>query len=244
MMRRCMPFVAVWFLLCTPVSAQKFQGTLELVPPGCGKQLKCIVKNEFGFIDSKGMGWQARAGLETDGASIPPWAQPFVGGQFEQEFIRAAVIHDHYCDRHVRTWRSTHRVFHEALLASGVSDAKATLMYFAVYLGGPKWVELIRGKPCQTGKSCIQQVSNQQWPASTISKTGEKANATYVFRSAQYNDPQFGQHILDAQRFIESQNGKVKLADLEARARNIKVGDFFYANTDEIILRPSVGVDR
>jgi hypothetical protein len=114
----------------------KFTGRLELIPAGCERQLKCTLKSDFGYIDSEGIGWEAKAGLETDGASIPRWAQPFVGGQFDSEFIEAAIIHDHYCKRHVRPWRKTHWVFYDALLASKtVRKEKALLMYFAVYLG-------------------------------------------------------------------------------------------------------------
>jgi hypothetical protein len=189
-MRIIIPLLVASVSITGGAFAQSFKGKLELVPPGCEKALKCIVKNEFGFIDSDGMGWQARAGLETDGASIPEWAQPFVGGQFDEAFIKAAVIHDHYCDRHVRTWRKTHYVFYEALLASGVSEAKAALMYFGVYLGGPKWLELIKGKPCKTGRGCIQKVDNQQWPPGTVEKTGE-SKTPYIVRPNQYADPLF-----------------------------------------------------
>jgi hypothetical protein len=224
-------------------AAQRFEGTLELIPPGCEKQLKCTVKNEFGFVDQNGVGWQARAGLETDGASIPGWAQPIIGGQFERDYIRAAVIHDHYCDRHVRPWRQTHRVFHEALLASGVSNGKAMLMYFAVYLGGPKWVKLIEGKACQTGEICIQQVPNQQWPRGTSRRKIE--NNDILRRPAQYDDPSFGKHLESAKELIDARGQAAKIEDLEKLAESIKVGDFFYRTTEEkIVLVPSQLKDR
>jgi len=57
---------------------------------------------DFGYIDPTGVGWQTNKGAETDGASIPPLLQPFVGSPWEDGYIRAAVIHDWYCDRHVR----------------------------------------------------------------------------------------------------------------------------------------------
>jgi hypothetical protein len=91
-------------------------------------------------------------------ATIPSWARPFVGGPFDPSYIKAAVIHDHYCDRHVRPWRSTHRAFYDALIALGLDTAKAKVMYYAVYLGGPKWVKLIPGKPCGSGIACINNV--------------------------------------------------------------------------------------
>ena len=80
-------------------------------------------------------GWQASAGLITDGASIPRWAQPFVGGAWDKQFIRAAVIHDWYCIRTVRARRATHRMFYDALIESNVSRANALTMYYAVLVG-------------------------------------------------------------------------------------------------------------
>ena len=44
--------------------AGQFKGNLELIPPGCEKQLECTVKNEFGYVDSDGTGWQAMAGVK------------------------------------------------------------------------------------------------------------------------------------------------------------------------------------
>jgi hypothetical protein len=139
-------------------SKPKFVGTLTLLPAGCEATGKCTLGADFGFVDSAGTGWQAAKGNTTDGASIPGWAQPLVGLPFDKAFIRAAVIHDHYCDRHVRTWRETHRVFHEALLASGVDAVKAKIMYSAVYLGGPRWRDTIKGYYCPVGKVCVAEV--------------------------------------------------------------------------------------
>ncbi|WP_051904051.1 DUF1353 domain-containing protein [Neorhizobium vignae] len=113
-------------------SLAAFVGELKLVPVGCEAEGFCTVEKEFGYVDLWGLGWMARAGLLTDGASIPPWDRPFVGQPFEAAFIKAAIIHDHYCDRHVHPWRQTHRVFFDALLESGVREAKqasCTLRY-------------------------------------------------------------------------------------------------------------------
>src|SRR5690606_25020755 len=137
--------MAAWLVLTSGPASAGFEGTLTLLPSGCEASGQCTPGTDFGFVDSAGYGWQAAKGLLTDGASIPPWAQPLVGGAFDESFIKAAIIHDHYCVRHVRPWRNTHKVFHEALLASGVAPGKAGIMYFAVLVGGPKWVKLVQG---------------------------------------------------------------------------------------------------
>src|SRR4051812_41582107 len=108
---------------CTSAFAQ-FEGELELLPPGCEASGKCILKNALKFTDRSGVAWEGRAGLTPDGASIPSIFQPFVGKPFDPIFIKAAVIHDHYCGRHVRPWRQTHRVFYDGLIEQGVATAK------------------------------------------------------------------------------------------------------------------------
>src|SRR5687767_4148559 len=83
-----------------------FEGNFELGPAGCEQTGKCILTYDFRFTDPKGLVWQAAASNKTDGASIPAWAQPIIGSPFDKSYIKAAVIHDHYCDRHVRPWRA------------------------------------------------------------------------------------------------------------------------------------------
>ncbi len=174
-------FAAALFLsFAAPVSAGQFAGKVVFTEAGCEKKGECDLKDEFGFVDSAGTGWQASADNKTDGASIPKKLQPHFGYSFDEDLVRAAIIHDHYCDRHVRTWGDTHWVFYDALLASGVERRRAQKMYAGVLLGGPKWIWLIRGMECPTGKNCIQQVPTASLPgggttnpdhASDLSKT-------------------------------------------------------------------------
>ena len=101
----------------------------------------------------------------TDGASIPEWAQPIIGKPYDESYLKAAIIHDHYCyeENHVRTWRQTHRMFYDALIDLGVDQIKAKIMYAAVYIGGPKWVTIVPGQNC--GINCVNNVypSGQRW---------------------------------------------------------------------------------
>ena len=101
--------VIAWTLISSSAAAQ-FIGNLELNPPGCQATGQCTLGSDLRYTDPNGLTWQAAAGNRTDGASIPFWAQPIVGAPFDESYIKAAVIHDHYCDRHVRSWRATHRV--------------------------------------------------------------------------------------------------------------------------------------
>lgn len=93
---------------------------------------------DFAFVDSAGVYWQASKGDVVNGASIPRlfwvWGSPFVG-----LYRRASVIHDVYCKKRLKTSEQTHKVFYEMCLADGVGKIKAKLMYQAVKLGGGKW---------------------------------------------------------------------------------------------------------
>lgn len=210
-----------------------FVGNLKLAPPGCEAQGVCTVEEEFGYIDPSGLGWMAKAGLLTDGASIPPWAQPWVGQPFKPAFIKAAVIHDHYCDRHVRPWRQTHRVFYDALLESGVSKGKAGVMYFAILVGGPKWVKLIKGKPCPFGYACINSVQiGSSLPGAGIS-LGEE-DGVLLTRPADFASARFANLMVQHLPKLEQKGDALDGQEVELQAAKAMAGDLFFSNGEEV----------
>ncbi|WP_371037280.1 MULTISPECIES: DUF1353 domain-containing protein [unclassified Rhodosalinus] len=101
------------------------------------------------FVDSGGKRWVAPRGTLTDGASIPRVFVPIVGQPRSPEFVNAAAIHDAYCgignenlpQWRKDEWRSVHRMFYDALRASGTDEIRAKVMFAAVYLAGPRWGE-------------------------------------------------------------------------------------------------------
>ncbi len=111
--------------------------------------LKELVDEKLVFVDSMGVEWIAPRGTLTDGASVPRLALWLSDGRFESEFLKAAIIHDAYCQLEnekrtpdqfkKRPWQAVHRMFYEACLAGGTSSLKARIMFAAVWLGGPRW---------------------------------------------------------------------------------------------------------
>lgn len=203
----------------------QFDGILILIPEGCESKGQCTLKERLRFTDSSKIVWEASAGLQTDGASIPAIFQTIVGKPFTQSFIKAAVVHDHYCDRHVRPWRQTHKVFYEALIDQGVSKMKAKVMYFAVYLGGPKWVKLMPGKVC--GNNCINTF-----------KTPNGSSGVYA-RKADFSAPDIAAAMKDVTKILETDPDALSLDQLEKKAADLRPSDFFYkhgsdVNADEI----------
>jgi hypothetical protein len=111
--------------------------------------LKELVDERLVFVDSAGVEWVAPRGTRTDGASVPRLALPVTDGRFDKAFLKAAVIHDAYCQSdneavcpdqyRSRKWRAVHRMFYEASIAGGASEEIALVMFAAVWLGGPRW---------------------------------------------------------------------------------------------------------
>jgi len=170
-----------------------FIGQLVYGPGDCPRADQVVLLQDFGFRDRNGVEWQAAAGNCTDGASIPGWAQGIVGGPFEADVIRAAVIHDHYCDRRVRSWPETHRVFYDALRVHGMPRGKAMTMYFAVLAGGPKWIRLIEARPCTLaglGAACIMQVPATPLGDDVSAIVGD-GPVRMALRAARYDTPEF-----------------------------------------------------
>ena len=97
------------------------------------------VLSEFSFVDAEKKVWTSPNGAIVNGASIPRPLWAIVGSPWTGRYRQASVIHDHYCDARTETWQSVHRVFYNAMMASGVNEIQAKIMYAAVYRYGPRW---------------------------------------------------------------------------------------------------------
>lgn len=97
------------------------------------------LKRPFGYVQENGRSWPVPSEVVVNGASIPRVFWSLIGGPFEGLYRQASIVHDYYCDIQTRSWQDTHRVFHEAMLCSGVAAAKAKVMYYAVYRFGIRW---------------------------------------------------------------------------------------------------------
>ncbi len=108
---------------------------LELLPDG---RLMRLLE-ALTYTGADGVMWPVPAGIEVDGASIPRPLWSLIGGPFEGPYRDASIVHDHYCVVRTRSWRDTHRMFHDAMRCSQVSATRAKIMYYFVYRFGPRW---------------------------------------------------------------------------------------------------------
>lgn len=158
-MLACVLSVSVWI---HPATAQNIfypeypifdQGTVSCRPVYDASSVCRRLSKAFAYIRSD-RGFEAAPGLITDGASIPKWARKIIGEPFDEAFIRAAVLHDHYSrrDNAVLSYLTTQRLFYWALIDSKVPNRKALAMYAAVIVGAPKWTLFYKSKPekCDT----------------------------------------------------------------------------------------------
>ena len=94
---------------------------------------------DFSFEDPNGKTWYVPAGTRIDGASVPWWLWSIIGSPFIGKYRNASVVHDYFCQLMSESWKDVHKLFHHACLAGGVNRYKALIMYWAVYLFGPRW---------------------------------------------------------------------------------------------------------
>lgn len=103
---------------------------------GNGRDMRLL--SELRFTDSGGRTWIAPAGEVVNGASVPRlfWRlmPPFVG-----KYRFASVVHDSACVHRPFNSKLAHRMFYEAMVASGVHSWQAWLMWLAVRVFGPRW---------------------------------------------------------------------------------------------------------
>jgi hypothetical protein len=125
---------------CYPLPLKFVEGW----PPEDSQTASRTLSAPFSFVDPNGYVWKVPAGFETDGASIPRVLQPITGGRWTRDYVRAAVVHDYYIRKWYKFPSAVHRVFYDALLASGTNPAQAKQMYAAVDTFGPVWGNKLR----------------------------------------------------------------------------------------------------
>jgi len=100
--------------------------------------MKKLVGNKLVYTDATNKQWTAVAGTRTDGASVPRFALSLTNGREDDKFLKAAIIHDaycqdvneHHCPRQYReeSWQDVHRMFHQACIDCGSSPSLARIM--------------------------------------------------------------------------------------------------------------------
>jgi len=157
-------------LLVSPswtVAAGSFSGHVKAEWNDDGRTMTLL--DNFEYVDPRDRKWVAPKGHIVDGASIPRFAWPLIGGPFEGKYRDSSVIHDVGCDKHWAPWQVVHEVFYMGMITSGVQEWLAKVMYAAVYHFGPRWEQLVRvsGIPATQTPIARQQALEGAEPGST-----------------------------------------------------------------------------
>lgn len=214
-----------------------FKSGSKLRPRGCESSGTCTLAADLAFVDrQQRLEWSAKAGNKTDGASIPKIFQPFIGSPFDSTYLDAAIIHDHYCDRNVRSFLSTHRVFYNAMMALGVEKKQALIMYYAVLVGGPKWLKLEAGEVC--GPTCIRDARLAQFGVMA------SADGKFVTRGPRYDDAAVKSEMRKGEDWIKNAATPPSLDEIERRAIDRYPGDPMLQNLGQYEVTRSQLVPR
>jgi hypothetical protein len=100
-------------------------------------------------------------------------------------------------------------MFYDALIDLGVNKTKAKTMYFAVYLFGPHWVELVPGENC--GENCVKMLSvnGRIWEGDNYSNEKSKI-------------------IIKKMKDQLEANPDLSIEDIERSAKEIRPDYFFF----------------
>lgn len=95
------------------------------------------LETDLVYQDANGRRWVVPEGYVTDFASVPH--TPIASWLFRDHAQMAAILHDYLCTNYyprAMTWREAADLFHEAMLAEGVSRWRAWLMRRGVLFHG------------------------------------------------------------------------------------------------------------
>jgi hypothetical protein len=118
----------------------RYEGQLVVKWLPDGRRME--LQDAFAFIDARDLRWDVPKDARIDGASIPQFLWTITGSPYTGLYRDASVVHDWYCSLRTHTCGATHGMFYEAMVVSGVSPARATLMYAAVKYAGPRWSDM------------------------------------------------------------------------------------------------------
>lgn len=124
----------------TPYMSKQERLSVKRFPFISKKELKVLIYDNQKF---KQYHFKIRENYCFDGATIPRFFWRLIGPNTDNEFLIAALVHDVLCINHnfIDYDRElSSKVFKALLIASGVSEIKANIMYHAVNTYQKYWV--------------------------------------------------------------------------------------------------------
>jgi len=117
-----------------------FEGRVVLEPVGGDPFVPSYRLGErLVFLQGNGTEWISPAGAILDGRSVPSLFVKVIGHPFESTFRKSAVTYDYAVKIKQHSWETAQRMFQEALLAEGISESDAKVMYLLLSGSGTRW---------------------------------------------------------------------------------------------------------
>ncbi|MCU7845304.1 MAG: DUF1353 domain-containing protein [Candidatus Thiodiazotropha sp. (ex Monitilora ramsayi)] len=110
-------------------------GEIKISRPVQGKEL-WRVDSEISYLYQELVRITVLPGMETDGASIPRLFWRLIGGPFTGRYVGAALIHDGLYASELLPREVADNIFKAAMLSLNVPAWKASIMFWAVRMGG------------------------------------------------------------------------------------------------------------
>lgn len=112
--------------------------TFTGIPEDCHSTV--FLKSEVKFVDPNNREWIAPEGTISNGSSIPCGIELFLrGGPYHGLFLEPGLVHDYEYGVKKNPKEEVDLMYYNALRAKGVGPTRASFMYGAVYLFGPRW---------------------------------------------------------------------------------------------------------
>ena len=114
----------------------RFAGDAIITPAG-GEFWRSL--GPVSWQQDNGVRVEIPAGTVFDGASIPRQAWSVIGHPMHGRYVLPSLLHDYECTLRAHPAPVVHRRFFFALRAQGVGMVRATIMWSAVRVFGPRW---------------------------------------------------------------------------------------------------------
>ncbi|WP_405081992.1 DUF1353 domain-containing protein [Pectobacterium versatile] len=145
---------------------------------GDGRSMQLV--RPFGYVATNNREWNVPMDTIVDGASIPRVLWSLIGGPFEGLYRNASIVHDYFCVIRTHPWPDVHRMFHYAMLCSGVPSLKARIMFYAVYRFGPRWVNVPSIQLAVFGMADVVSTVPTELPTEAFDEASFKADCQRI----------------------------------------------------------------
>jgi esterase/lipase superfamily enzyme len=115
----------------------EFDGAVEAKLSADGRSVELV--EPLRYLDASGRSWSVAGGTIVESKCFPSVVDELIGAPFVGAMKNPAILYNYFCATQTRLWQDVQLMFREAMLASGVDEQRASLIYGAIERFGPRW---------------------------------------------------------------------------------------------------------